>query len=132
MDIQGLHVGLLATKRDIAGTGFDKAVFRPGRLIFQMARLTHTIQLSWEDKLQHTDLTITWQPSAKTLFRLNLLTSAPMEESQNQAHGDLIDQAIYLRGRIISPNVFEAECGTPRQMQLANAFCRYLEMAERI
>jgi AAA domain len=28
-----------------------------------------------------------------------------------------------------SPNVFEAECRTPRQMQLANAFCRYLEMA---
>ena len=25
--------------------------------------------------------------------------------------------------------VFEAECRTPRQMQLANAFCRYLEMA---
>jgi hypothetical protein len=29
-----------------------------------------------------------------------------------------------------SPQVFEAECRTPRQMQLANAFCRYLEMAE--
>lgn len=28
-----------------------------------------------------------------------------------------------------SPDVFEAECRTPRQMQLANAFCRYLEMA---
>ena len=28
-----------------------------------------------------------------------------------------------------SPSVFEAECRTPRQMQLANAFCRYLEMA---
>lgn len=28
-----------------------------------------------------------------------------------------------------SPLVFEAECRTPRQMQLANAFCRYLEMA---
>src|SRR4029077_14369033 len=28
-----------------------------------------------------------------------------------------------------SPNVFEAECRTPRQMHLANAFCRYLEMA---
>ena len=28
-----------------------------------------------------------------------------------------------------SPRVFEAECRTPRQMQLANAFCRYLEMA---
>ena len=31
-----------------------------------------------------------------------------------------------------SPQVFEAECRTPRQMQLANAFCRYLEMATSI
>jgi uncharacterized protein len=31
-----------------------------------------------------------------------------------------------------SPPVFEAECRTPRQMQLANAFCRYLEMATTI
>jgi superfamily I DNA and/or RNA helicase len=30
---------------------------------------------------------------------------------------------------VASPAVFEAECRTPRQMQLANAFCRYLEMA---
>lgn len=29
-----------------------------------------------------------------------------------------------------SPAIFEPECKTPRQMQLANAFCRYLEMAE--
>lgn len=29
---------------------------------------------------------------------------------------------------IASPEVFEAECKTPRQMQLANAFCRYLEV----
>jgi uncharacterized protein len=28
--------------------------------------------------------------------------------------------------------VFEAECRKPRQMQLANAFCRYLEMATTI
>ncbi|MCE8532260.1 TM0106 family RecB-like putative nuclease [Ruegeria pomeroyi] len=28
---------------------------------------------------------------------------------------------------IASPEVFEADCKTPRQMQLANAFCRYLE-----
>ena len=28
-----------------------------------------------------------------------------------------------------SPALFEPECKTPRQMQLANAFCRYLEMA---
>lgn len=31
-----------------------------------------------------------------------------------------------------SPQVFEAECRTPRQIQLANAFCRYLEMAKCI
>ena len=30
-----------------------------------------------------------------------------------------------------SPQVFEAECRTPRQIQLANAFCRYLELAEQ-
>jgi superfamily I DNA and/or RNA helicase len=28
---------------------------------------------------------------------------------------------------VASPRLFEAECRTPRQMQLANAFCRYLE-----
>jgi uncharacterized protein len=31
-----------------------------------------------------------------------------------------------------SPALFEAECKTPRQMQLANAFCRYLELAETL
>ena len=29
-----------------------------------------------------------------------------------------------------SPQLFEVECRTPRQMQMANAFCRYLEMAD--
>ena len=31
-----------------------------------------------------------------------------------------------------SPQIFESECRTPRQIQLANAFCRYLEMAKQI
>jgi superfamily I DNA and/or RNA helicase len=31
-----------------------------------------------------------------------------------------------------APAVFEAECRTPRQMQLANAFCRYLELATNV
>ena len=31
-----------------------------------------------------------------------------------------------------SPQIFEAECKTPRQIQLANAFCRYVEIAEQI
>ena len=33
---------------------------------------------------------------------------------------------------VSSPFIFEAECRTPRQIQLANAFCRYLEMADRL
>lgn len=33
---------------------------------------------------------------------------------------------------VSSPQLFEAECRTPRQIQLANAFCRYLEMADRL
>ncbi|MDW4499150.1 TM0106 family RecB-like putative nuclease [Sulfitobacter sp. D35] len=33
---------------------------------------------------------------------------------------------------IASPEVFEADCKTPRQMQLANAFCRYLEIADEM
>jgi uncharacterized protein len=33
---------------------------------------------------------------------------------------------------VSSPELFEAECRTPRQIQLANAFCRYLELAEPI
>lgn len=33
---------------------------------------------------------------------------------------------------VSSPEIFEAECRTPRQTQLANAFCRYIELAEEI
>ncbi|MBI4306995.1 MAG: ATP-binding protein [Chloroflexi bacterium] len=33
---------------------------------------------------------------------------------------------------VASPRLFEPECRTPRQIQLANAFCRYLEMANSI
>lgn len=33
---------------------------------------------------------------------------------------------------VASPQIFEAECRTPRQMRLANAFCRYLELAETV
>jgi superfamily I DNA and/or RNA helicase len=33
---------------------------------------------------------------------------------------------------VSSPQIFEAECHTPRQIQLANAFCRFLELADQI
>jgi len=31
---------------------------------------------------------------------------------------------------VASPELFDVSCKTPRQMELANAFCRYLEMAQ--
>jgi uncharacterized protein len=33
---------------------------------------------------------------------------------------------------VATPDLFEPECRTPRQIQLANAFCRYRELAELI
>jgi predicted RecB family nuclease len=32
---------------------------------------------------------------------------------------------------VASPGLFEADCTTPRQMQLANAFCRFLELSRQ-
>jgi superfamily I DNA and/or RNA helicase len=32
---------------------------------------------------------------------------------------------------LASPAVFEADCRTPDQMRLANAFCRYLELVQQ-
>jgi hypothetical protein len=31
---------------------------------------------------------------------------------------------------VASPTLFQVQCKTPRQVELANAFCRYLEMAD--
>ena len=33
---------------------------------------------------------------------------------------------------VASSQIFEADCRSPRQIQLANAFCRFVEMAEKI
>src|SRR5208337_2602078 len=33
---------------------------------------------------------------------------------------------------VASPTVFEADCRTPDQLRMANAYCRYLELAQRI
>jgi uncharacterized protein len=33
---------------------------------------------------------------------------------------------------VASPRLFEPECRTPQQMRLANALCRYLEVARTV
>jgi len=43
-----------------------------------------------------------------------------------------VSRAKCLAVLVASPSIFEADCRTPRQMQLANAFCRYLEVSESI
>jgi superfamily I DNA and/or RNA helicase len=40
-------------------------------------------------------------------------------------------RAQYLCVLVASSKVFEAECRTPEQMRLANAYCRYLELAQQ-
>ncbi len=37
-------------------------------------------------------------------------------------------RALAARVLVGSPRIFEPECRTPRQIELANAFCRYLEV----
>ncbi|NKK60261.1 TM0106 family RecB-like putative nuclease [Rhizobium leguminosarum bv. viciae] len=43
-----------------------------------------------------------------------------------------ISRAKCLSILVASPAIFDPECKTPRQMQLANSFCRYLELHESI
>lgn len=43
-----------------------------------------------------------------------------------------ISRAQCLAVLVASPQVFEADCQTPRQMQLINAFCRYLEISQEL
>ena len=61
LDIQGLEFALLATDHDLAETGLDKALYRPGAFVFDMTETKHRIQLSWEDGLPHEDVIVSWK-----------------------------------------------------------------------
>jgi superfamily I DNA and/or RNA helicase len=43
-----------------------------------------------------------------------------------------VSRALCVAVIVASPALFQVECKTPRQIELANAFCRYLEMARVI
>jgi hypothetical protein len=61
LDLQGLEFALLAADQDLAGTGLDKALYRPRAFVFDMNGTRHHILLSWEDGLPHEDVIITWK-----------------------------------------------------------------------
>jgi hypothetical protein len=44
----------------------------------------------------------------------------------------LVSRAQCVAVIVASPALFQVQCRTPRQIELANAFCRYLEMATAI
>jgi hypothetical protein len=58
LDIEGLEFAVLAADHDITGTRLDKALFRPGALVFDMDGVKHRIQLSWGDGLPHEDVLV--------------------------------------------------------------------------
>jgi uncharacterized protein len=67
-------------------------------------------------KLKDGTLRLSASDIANHLNRLNVATSRAMA-------------ACVL---VASPKLFEPHCRTPRQMQLANAFCRYREMSKEL
>jgi hypothetical protein len=61
LDIQGLALGLLAAEHELRGAGLDRALYRPGSLVFDMEGVQHRIQLCWEDQDEHQDVTLSLQ-----------------------------------------------------------------------
>jgi hypothetical protein len=56
LDLQRLKFALLAADHDVTGTSLNKALYRPGAIVFDMGGTRHRIELSWEE-----DVVITWK-----------------------------------------------------------------------
>lgn len=61
-NIQGLQLGVLAGSEEISTTAFASATYRPSSFIFKIGLITHRIEMSWNDSLPHTDVTLSWIP----------------------------------------------------------------------
>jgi len=61
-DIQGFNLALLAASHEVEGSFLQNTSYRPGSFIFKNGRFTHDILLSWEDDVQHSDVTLIWEP----------------------------------------------------------------------
>ncbi len=100
------------------------------RLLERLAEIDPTVRVGTVDKFQGQEAPVVIYSTATSrpedaprgmefLFSLNRLNVAT-------------SRARCLAVLVASPRLFEAECRSPRQMQLANALCRYREMATAI
>jgi uncharacterized protein len=100
------------------------------RLLERLAEIDPSIRVGTVDKFQGQEAPVVIYSMATSrtedaprgmefLFSLNRLNVAT-------------SRARCLVVLVASPRMYEAECRTPRQMQLANALCRYREMATPI
>jgi len=96
--------------------------------VFEIQQILHGARVGTVDKFQGQEAPITIYSMATSSH-----TDAPrgMEflYSSNRLNV-AISRAQCLTILVASPQVFDAECRMPRQMQLANAYCRYLELAK--
>lgn len=98
--------------------------------VFEIQQLLHGARVGTVDKFQGQEAPITIYSMA-TSSHTNAPRGMEFLYSCNRLNV-AISRAQCLTILVASPLVFEAECRTPRQMQLANAHCRYLELAEQV
>lgn len=98
--------------------------------VFEIQQLLHDARVGTVDKFQGQEAPITIY-SMSTSSHADAPRGMEFLYSSNRINV-AISRAKCLTILIASPQVFEAECRTPRQMQLANAHCRYLELAEQV
>lgn len=98
--------------------------------VFEIQQLLHGARVGTVDKFQGQEAPITIYSMA-TSSHMDAPRGMEFLYSSNRLNV-AISRARCLSILVASSQVFEAECRTPRQMQLANAHCRYLELAEQV
>lgn len=98
--------------------------------VFEIKQLLREARVGTVDKFQGQEAPITIYSMA-TSSHADAPRGMEFLYSSNRLNV-AISRAQCLTILVASPQVFEAECRTPRQMQLANAHCRYLELAEQV
>jgi uncharacterized protein len=98
--------------------------------VFEIQQLLHGAKVGTVDKFQGQEAPITIYSMA-TSSHADAPRGMEFLYSPNRLNV-AISRAQCLTILVASPQVFETECRTPRQMQLANSHCRYLELAKQI